>query len=415
MSEESEKSAKAKHTTRQYVVRFEEINKNDIALAGGKGANLGEMSQADFPVPTGFVITTAAYDAFVKENDIEEAIIRLALITREEDVTEVEEISQRIRALFSGGALPEEMEEEIRVAHEQYVHDTLEGKSALAVRSSATAKDFARANFAGQQETFLNVRGAVALMEAVRQCWASLWTARAMAYRARQEIDPADVSLAVVVQQLIPADAAGVLFTANPANGRRNEAVISAAWGLGESVVRGSVTPDEVVVDKEGGRVISRETGDKETMTVHIESGVEEQPVPTILRRQQVLDDQTAEKLARYGKEIEEHYGAPQEIEWTLCEGEISIVQSRPITAPPEPTADPPNEWTVSHPESIASGKKVRVDGDSSTVTIVDGTDEAGQPEQEEAPTSGAHKGVLIVLGTVATVATIACLSKRRG
>src|SRR5829696_4070558 len=233
---------------------------------------------------------------------------------------------------------------EIRGAYERVAQD---GESAVAVRSSATAEDLAEASFAGQQETYLNVRGAEALLGAVKRCWASLWTARAMAYRARQGIDPATVSLAVVVQRMVKAEAAGVMFTANPANGRRDQAALSAAWGLGESVVSGAVTPDSIVVEKESGRVISREIADKEVMTVYTEAGTEKRPVPEGRRLQSVLDDERAAELARYGAQIEELYGTPQDIEWALADGEFAIVQSRPITALPEPMADPPTDWSV--------------------------------------------------------------------
>ena len=226
-------------------------------------------------------------------------------------------------------------------------------RTPVAVRSSATAEDLPGMSFAGQQETYLNVRGAEALLDGVKNCWASLWTARAMAYRARQGVDPATVSLAVVVQRMVESEAAGVMFTANPSNGRRDQATISAAWGLGESVVSGSVTPDSIVVEKESGRVLSRETSDKEVMTVYSESGTEERPVPEARRRQPVLDDGAAAELARYGKRIEDHYGIPQDIEWALAGGEFFIVQSRPITALPEPMADPPTDWSVPDPKGL--------------------------------------------------------------
>jgi len=168
-----------------------------------------------------------------------------------------------------------------------------------------------------------------------------------MAYRARQGIDPAIVSLAVVVQRMVESEAAGVMFTANPANGRRNEAAISAAWGLGEAVVSGSVTPDSIVVEKASGRVISREISDKAFMTVYTESGTAERPVPEARRRKVVLDDEMAAELARYGPRIEELYGTPQDIEWALSDGQLFILQARPITALPEPEVDPPTDWSV--------------------------------------------------------------------
>jgi rifampicin phosphotransferase len=295
----------------QYTKRFDEIGKDDIALAGGKGANLGELKRAGLPVPPGFVLTTAAYDAFVESNGIGGEIVGFASAPRAEDPAAFAQVSERIHPLFSGGEVPEEMEGEIRAAYERLVPD---GETAVAVRSSATAEDLAGASFAGQQETFLNVRGAEALIEAVKDCWGSLWTARAMAYRRRQNIEPATVSLAVVVQEMVEAEAAGVMFTANPANGRRDQAAISAAWGLGESVVSGSVTTDDAVVEKDTGRILSRETADKAVMTVYTEYGTEERPVPEARRRQPVLDDETVAKLARYGARIENHYGSPHDV-----------------------------------------------------------------------------------------------------
>ncbi|HEY6690127.1 MAG TPA: PEP/pyruvate-binding domain-containing protein, partial [Rubrobacter sp.] len=327
---------------------FDEIRKDDIALAGGKGANLGELSQAGLPVPPGFVVTTTAYDAFVEANGIGDAIVGRALVARADDPAGFEEVGEGIRTLFSGGKVPEEMADEIRAAYQELGKD---GETPVAVRSSATAEDLPGMSFAGQQETYLNVRGAEALLEGVKNCWASLWTARAMAYRARQGIDPETVSLAVVVQRMVESEAAGVMFTANPANGRRNELTISAAWGLGESVVSGTVTPDSIVVEKESGRVLSRETADKGVMTVYSGSGTEERPVPEALRRQPVLDDEMAATLARYGATIEQDYGIPQDIEWALAGGEFFIVQSRPITALPEPMADPPTDWSVPVPK----------------------------------------------------------------
>jgi rifampicin phosphotransferase len=329
-----------------YTVRLDEIGRDDLALAGGKGANLGELSLAGLPVPPGFVVTTGAYDAFVEASGFGEEIVALASPPETEDANAFEAAAGEIRALFSGGEVPAELAQEIEAAYGEL------GESPVAVRSSATAEDLAGASFAGQQETYLNVRGIGALMGAIKDCWASLWTARAMAYRARQGIDAEDVSLAVVVQRMVESRAAGVMFTANPANGRRDQASISAAWGLGESVVGGSVTPDSIVVDKESGRVISRETADKDVMTVYSGSGTEERPVPEGRRDQPVLDDATAAELARYGARIEDHFGSPQDIEWALAD-DFFIVQARPITALPEPMADPPTDWGVPDPKGM--------------------------------------------------------------
>ena len=327
---------------------FDEIRKDDIALAGGKGANLGELSHAGLPVPPGFVVTTTAYDAFVEANCIGDAIVRRALITRADDPAGFEEVAEGIHALFSGGNIPEAIADEIRAAYQELDED---GVTPVAVRSSATAEDLPGMSFAGQQDTYLNVRGAEALLDRVKNCWASLWTARAIAYRARQGVDPATVSLAVVVQRMVQSEAAGVMFTANPSNGRRDQATISAAWGLGESVVSGSVTPDSIVVEKGSGRVLSRKTTNKEVMTVYTEGGTAERPVPEALHRQPVLDHEAAATLTRYGATIEQHYGTPQDVEWALAGGEFFIVQSRPITTLPEPMADPPTDWSVPIPK----------------------------------------------------------------
>ncbi|MEY9776939.1 PEP/pyruvate-binding domain-containing protein [Arthrobacter sp. MW3 TE3886] len=326
-----------------YINNFGDVGRGDVAVAGGKGVGLGGLSQAGLPVPPGFVLNTAAYADYVAANHLGPGIHELATLSPTAAPQDYEEASQRIRALFTGGTMPAGIAAELGAAYGRLGN----GDAAVAVRSSATAEDLASASFAGQQETYLNVRGEEALAAAVTECWASLWTARAMAYRAREGIGPDTVHLAVVVQQMVDAEAAGVMFTANPANGRRDQTVISAAWGLGESVVSGSVTTDDVVVEVETGRVLSRRTADKEVMTVYAERGTVEQPVPAARRRQAVLDDREAAELAGYGTRITDHFGAPQDIEWARAGGEFFILQSRPITALPEPSADVPDTWPV--------------------------------------------------------------------
>ena len=227
-----------------YIISFSELQKNNISIAGGKGANLGEMISAGFPVPAGYIVTTAAYEAFVEANGLRLPIWELALTVSEDDPLTNQIASERIMQKILDAPLPKDIVDVIKAAN------AVIGDAAIAVRSSATAEDLPDASFAGQQDTFLNIRGEQALLEAVKKCWASLWTARALAYRHRQGIDPDSVSIAVVVQELVDADASGIMFTANPTSGNRNQVVINATWGLGEAIVGGLVMPDTVVVDK---------------------------------------------------------------------------------------------------------------------------------------------------------------------
>lgn len=334
-----------------YINNLSDVGSADLAMAGGKGVGLGGLVRAGVPVPPGFVLNTAAYSAFVDANHLGEGIQELAALSPQATPQDYEDAAERILDLFAGGTMPAGMADELGAAYRSLGN----GDEAVAVRSSATAEDLASASFAGQQETYLNIRGAEALAGAVRDCWASLWTARAMAYRVREGIGPEAVRLAVVVQQMVEAEAAGVMFTANPANGRRDQIVIGAAWGLGESVVSGTVTTDDVVVDAGTERVLSRRTANKETMTVYADGGqgTTEQPVPAARRNQPVLDDAAAAALARYGTRIADHFGVPQDIEWARAGGEFFILQARPITALPEPAADIPDTWAVPYPKGL--------------------------------------------------------------
>ncbi|MCX6463455.1 MAG: PEP/pyruvate-binding domain-containing protein, partial [Pseudonocardiales bacterium] len=241
------------------------IGAGDLAVAGGKGANLGELVRAGLSVPPGFVVTTAGYDAFVAAHDLAGRITALAEEPADGDTAAFEAASARIRALFAAGAVPGDLAAAVRAAHAAL------GADAVAVRSSATAEDLPGASFAGQQDTFLHVRGPDAVLAAVLDCWASLWTARAMAYRRREGVAPGAVSLAVVVQAMVDAESSGVMFTADPATGRRDRVAISAAWGLGESVVGGTVSTDDHVVDRTSWAVVSRHVADKTEMTVPVD------------------------------------------------------------------------------------------------------------------------------------------------
>ena len=317
-----------------------------LDTVGGKGMSLANLSRAGLPVPGGFHVTTEAYRRFIAENDLQKDILAALEIVDVAKPETLETASQNIRSVFARAKIPSELADAILQAYL-----SLPGPDpAVAVRSSATAEDLPEASFAGQQDTYLNISGKEALLDAVQKCWASLWTGRAIAYRIRQKIAPDHVALAVVVQLLVPAEAAGVLFTANPLTGRRDEALINAAWGLGEAVVSGAVTPDTIAADKATGRTLRRETAAKQVMTVRMEIGTREQSVPDSKKNTPVLSDAQVTELTRYGVQIETLYAAPMDIEWALAEGKFAIVQARPITALPEPEVTPPVEWKLPEP-----------------------------------------------------------------
>jgi pyruvate,water dikinase len=305
---------------------------------GGKGASLARMAAAGLPVPPGFHIATGAYRRFVEENQLAERIHSAAAQAQVNDPATLDRASVQIQLLFSEGTIPDDIAATIR----RWYGD-LGADAPVAVRSSATAEDLPEMSFAGQLETYLNVRGGDEVIDAVKRCWASLWTGRAIGYRTRQGIRPDEVSMAVVVQQLIPADAAGVLFTANPVTGARDELVINAAWGLGEAIVSGRVTPDTIVIDKQTGAITSQQIASKEVMTVCLRDGTREEPVSEGKQQHAALQAAQSAELARLGVKIEQLYGQPMDIEWALLGGHIFIVQARPVTALPEWRA--PLEW----------------------------------------------------------------------
>jgi len=316
---------------------------------GGKGMSLAKLSRAGLPVPGGFHVTTEAYRQFVATNDLQTKIIATLRAADIASPASLETASHSIYELFEHTHIPAEISDAIVDAYQ-----ALEDHHAVvAVRSSATAEDLPNASFAGQQETFLNIHGIDEVLDAVKDCWASLWTARAISYRIQNKIDQNTVALAVVVQKMVYADAAGIMFTANPLNGKRDEAVINAAWGLGEAIVGGLVTPDTVTISKPKGKVIRRETTEKQVMTVRTDQGTLEQAVPETLKKKPVLSDRQAVKLARYGIQIEELYSTPMDIEWTLATGKFAIVQARPITSLPEA----PLEWVSSATEVVVMAR----------------------------------------------------------
>ncbi|GII78410.1 hypothetical protein Sru01_33920 [Sphaerisporangium rufum] len=293
----------------------------DLAAAGGKGSSLARLAAAGLPVPAGFHVTTAAYEAFLAAAGLAEPVVAAASGAASPEAAE-----RAVADLFDHAGIPEPVAAAVRKAYSAL------GSPAVAVRSSATAEDLPDLSFAGQQETFLNVQGEAAVLAAVKNCWASLWGARAIAYRDRNGVDPGEISTAVVVQELVPADAAGVLFTVDPVSGAAGRMTIDAAWGLGESVVGGGVTADTVVAARPDGRVVERRTGDKAVMTVRTADGTAEVPVPADRRDRQVLDDGQVAELVGLGEAVERLYGRPMDVEWAWHDGAFFVLQARPIT-----------------------------------------------------------------------------------
>ena len=310
---------------------------------GGKGMSLAKLSRAGLPVPGGFHVTTEAYRRFVADNGLQSRILEALDGADPTQPASLEVASQRIGELFAAAQMPIEIAKTITKAYVELKEPP------VAVRSSATAEDLPGASFAGQQDTYLNILGKEAVVEAVKRCWASLWTGRAIGYRLNHGIHQETVALAVVIQHMVPAEAAGVMFTVNPLNGQKNEIVINAAWGLGEAIVSGAVTPDNITVDKFTGRLIRRETAEKLIMTVRTESGTREQPVPGSLKKKPVISNAQAEELAHLGIKIEQLYGTPMDIEWALSGGKFAILQARPITSLPKPALD----WTSPTPKAL--------------------------------------------------------------
>lgn len=316
----------------EYIVPLH-AGEAEFRAVGGKGANLIRLTHAGFPVPPGFVVTTAAYRAFVVANGLDKPVGSPDGAALADDPKRLEVTSQEIRARFTRAPIPPTVAQAIVLAYR-----TLEpGAPMVAIRSSATAEDRSEASFAGQMETVLNVGGpdGESLLAAMKSCWAGLWTARAIAYRARHSEGLNRVELAVVVQRMVPAEVAGVLFTLNPITGKRDELVINAAWGLGEAVVAGRVTPDMLVLDRFSGRVLREELGEKSIQTVVASTGTVDVPVKPEHRRLAALSTRQVAELAQLGCAIEDHFGTPQDIEWAIAGGHVYILQARPATALP--------------------------------------------------------------------------------
>ncbi len=314
---------------RPFVLPFSAINHSDLLTVGGKGANLGEMTQAEFPIPPGFCVTTAAFEQFMASSgQTEKHYAALESITSE-DLQPARKIGRQIRADLGSVPVPEAIAATIATAWQE------QGQTqAYAVRSSATAEDLPDASFAGQQDTFLNVMGEEALLTAVRNCWISLFTDRAILYRIQNGFDHRQVALSVVVQQMVLPEVSGIMFTADPVTGERHISTIDAGYGLGEALVAGLVSADLYKVDRRTYTITDIQVADKQLAIRPLpDGGTVEETISGAARTAQVLTESQVVHLAKIGDRIANHYGQPQDIEWALTNDEFTILQSRPITS----------------------------------------------------------------------------------
>lgn len=311
----------------QYVLYFSETYESSLALVGGKGANLGELCHIpEINVPTGFCITTQAYTDFVNRSEEFSRLLDALQVIDAESLETIKAVGQRIRTYLENLDIPSPIRQEII-----QVWKKMGSQYAYAVRSSATAEDLPGASFAGQQDTYLNIKGESELLFHIRKCWASLFTDRAIVYRAKNGFDHRKVLLSVVVQQMVFPEVSGIMFTADPVTGNRKVISIDAAFGLGEALVSGLVNADLYKVRAE--RIINRQVAVKKLAIYPLaDGGTQERDIPLQRQSEQALADETILELARVGRRIEEHSGGPQDIEWGYADGRIYIVQSRPIT-----------------------------------------------------------------------------------
>ena len=313
------------------IVDVNELRVTDIPIVGGKGANLGELTMAGFPVPNAFVLTTGAYDYFIEKSSVMDLINKeLAGIDRTSDQS-LADASKRIRDAFESFEIPKDLMDDIRKSYAKLFAKGKEGF--VAVRSSATAEDLPDASFAGQQETYLNVHGEEDLFDKIRKCWSSLFTARAIAYREKQGFAHEDVKLAVVVQKMVNSEVSGIMFTVDPNSGAK-EIVIEGGYGLGEAIVGGEVTPDTYKIDKDNMSIKARRIStQKWKYTKGPDGSTVKEDIPEEKQAVQKIEDRRVVEIAEIGRQIEIHYEKPMDMEWCIEDGKVYIVQARPITA----------------------------------------------------------------------------------
>ena len=311
---------------KKYILFFDETDKKDLTLVGGKGANLGEMTKAGFTVPYGFCVTTESYKEFIEKNNL---LNFISQIIKDANLDNISQIGEEIRKKIIQCEMPIEVETEIVRAVNKIGVD-----SYYAVRSSATAEDLAFASFAGQQDTYLNIKGEKSLLNSVRECWASLFTDRAILYRIQNKIEHEKVYMSVVVQKMVLPEVSGIMFTADPVSGHRGIISIDASYGLGEALVSGLVSPDLYKFNKSSLQIESKTIAEKKLAIMPVEGGgTKKVEITDGKSTSQVMEDSQIKKLAELGMAIEKHYGCPQDIEWCMENNKLYVVQSRAITS----------------------------------------------------------------------------------
>ena len=323
--------------SKEYLLWFEQLERKDVDIVGGKSSSLGEMtSKTDVPVPYGFATTAYAYRYFMKSTGLDEKIrTLLAGLTDVENSDQLSRICGQVRAAIMEQEMPQDLQEAIRKAYQELADKMGEQDPYVAVRSSATAEDLPDASFAGQQDTYLNIQGADRVIAKVKECYASCFTDRAVYYREKQGFDHLSLALSAVIQMMVFSKAAGVMFTVNVANGDDKNIMIEGAYGLGEYVVGGTVTPDSYIVSKADMKILSATVNEQDVMLIRKKGGdCEEVPVPEADRKKQTLTNSQILELAGYAKKIEAHYGCYMDMEWGIDErdGKIWILQARPET-----------------------------------------------------------------------------------
>ena len=316
---------------------FEQMERKDVAIVGGKSSSLGEMTaKTDVPVPYGYATTAYAYRYFIEATGLKEKMAALiGQITDVENTAQLRDISAKLRKAIMDEEMPKDLQAAITKAYKELGKKVGEKDPYVAVRSSATAEDLPDASFAGQQDTYLNVQGAKMIIQKVKECYASCFTDRAVYYREKQGFDHLDVALSAVIQMMVYSKAAGVMFTVNVADGDDKNVLIEGAYGLGEYVVQGTVTPDDYLVSKDKLEILEKTVNPQEVKLIRKPGGdVEEVPVPKAEGEGQKLTDEQIKELAGYAIKIEKHYGCYMDMEWGIDErdGKIWILQARPET-----------------------------------------------------------------------------------